>query len=194
MNERVCRVLCAIYRAYCRLFHPVSVSGRENVPAEGAVILCSNHTNLQDPMVLNAHLDRLFRFMAKKELFENRLLAGVMRALGAFPVSRGESDIYAVRESLRILKEGGALGIFPEGHRYTDGEIHAAEHGISLIALRSQSPVVPVCISGGYRAFRRVYVKIGAQVDLSDLGSRADSNTMREAAKRISDSIRALSR
>lgn len=194
MNVRLCKVLCAIYRAYCRLFHPVSVSGRENLPDEGAVILCSNHTNMQDPMVLDSYLFRLFRFMAKTELFENKLLARIMRTIGAFPVSRGQSDISAVRESLRILKEGGALGIFPEGHRYKDGEIHAAEHGIALIALRSGAPVIPACISGGYRLFKRVYINIGKPVDLSDLGTKADSATMREAAERISNAIRALSR
>ena len=141
MNKTLCRALTAVYRAFCRVYHPVAVEGAGNLPKEGAAIVFANHQNLQDPLVLCSFLPRPIFFMAKKELFKNRLFARALDQLGAFPVARGELDMSAIRTSLSVLKNGEVLGIFPEGHRYTDGEIHAAGNGVSLIALRSGAPV-----------------------------------------------------
>ena len=87
-------------------------------------------------------------YAQRKELFENRFMNRVMTWLGAFPVSRGESDLSAMRTSLKLLADGEALGIFPEGHRYVDGEMHEFGNGLALIALRSGAPVVPAYIQG----------------------------------------------
>ena len=144
MKRGFCVFLCAVYRLFAMLFHPVRVIGRENMVREGSVILCANHVSLQDPMVLDVYLGRLIRYMAKKELFENRFMNRVMTWLGAFPVSRGESDLSAMRTSLKLLADGEALGIFPEGHRYVDGEMHEFGNGLALIALRSGAPVTTV--------------------------------------------------
>lgn len=192
MKRGFCVFLCAIYRLFSALFHPVRVIGRENMVREGPVILCANHVSLQDPMVLDVYLGRLIRFMAKKELFENRFMNRIMTWLGAFPVSRGESDLSAMRTSLKLLADGEALGIFPEGHRYVDGEMHEFGNGLALIALRSGAPVVPAYIQGNYRLFRRVTVTVGAPVALSDLGRRCDSKTLCAATERIQNAMRAL--
>lgn len=192
MKRGFCVFLCAVYRLFAMLFHPVRVIGRENMVREGPVILCANHVSLQDPMVLDVYLGRLIRFMAKKELFENRFMNRVMTWLGAFPVSRGESDLSAMRTSLKLLADGEALGIFPEGHRYVDGEMHEFGNGLALIALRSGSPVVPAYIQGSYRLFRHVTVTVGAPVALSDLGRRCDSRTLSAATERIQNAMRAL--
>lgn len=192
MKRGFCVFLCAIYRLFSALFHPVRVIGRENMVREGSVILCANHVSLQDPMVLDVYLGRLIRFMAKKELFENRFMNRVMTWLGAFPVSRGESDLSAMRTSLKLLADGEALGIFPEGHRYVDGEMHEFGNGLALIALRSGAPVVPAYIQGSYRLIRRVTVTVGAPVALDDLGRRCDSRTLSAATERIRNAMRAL--
>ena len=192
MKRGFCVFLCVVYRLFAMLFHPVRVIGRENMVREGSVILCANHVSLQDPMVLDVYLGRLIRFMAKKELFENRFMNRVMTWLGAFPVSRGESDLSAMRTSLKLLADGEALGIFPEGHRYVDGEMHEFGNGLALIALRSGAPVVPAYIQGSYRLFRRVTVTVGAPVALDDLGRRCDSRTLSAATERIQNAMRAL--
>ena len=192
MNKPLCRALSAVYRGFCAVFHPVRIEGIERFPAEGAAILYANHTNLQDPMVLRAFLRRPMFFMAKKELFENALLSKVMTAVGAFPVARGESDLAAVRTSLSVLKDGHVLGIFPEGHRYTDGQLHEAGNGTALIALRSGAKVCPARILGSYRLFSRVTVRISEPVDLSDLGKRLDSETLNRATARMMEALKAL--
>ena len=91
-----------------------------------------------------AHL----RFMAKKELFELRLLGRLVGALGAFPIDRGAGDRAALETSLAVLAEGGVLMMFPEGHRYPDDEIHDFQPGVGMLALRSGAPVIPVVSKG----------------------------------------------
>ena len=128
MKRGFCVFLCVVYRLFAMLFHPVRVIGRENMVREGSVILCANHVSLQDPMVLDVYLGRLIRFMAKKELFENRFMNRVMTWLGAFPVSRGESDLSAMRTSLKLLADGEALceklGDVEALWVLPDGELH----------------------------------------------------------------------
>ena len=192
MNIALCRVLAAIYRAYSRVCRPVTVEGIERLPKDGAVIVYANHRNFRDPLILHAHLSRPMYFMGKKELFQNRLVARALTAIGVFPVARGEADMSAIRTSLSILKAGSVLGIFPEGHRYTDGQIHDAGNGVSLIALRSGAAAVPVRIFGSYRLFRKIRVRVGSPVDLSDFGPRADSAALRAATQRMMDALKAL--
>lgn len=192
MNVTLCRVLAAIYRAFCRVFRPVTVEGIERLPKDGAVIVYANHRNFRDPIILHAHLMRPMHFMGKKEIFKNRLIARALTLIGVFPVARGEADMNAIRTSLSILKNGGALGIFPEGHRYTDGEIHEAGNGTALIALRSGARAVPVRVFGGYGLFQKIRVHVGSPVDLSDIGARADSAALRAATARLMDALKAL--
>ena len=168
------------------------VYGRQNLRVKGKAIFIANHRSMWDPLILALVSPRNIHFMAKKELFENRFMNRVMTWLGAFPVSRGESDLSAMRTSLKLLADGEALGIFPEGHRYVDGEMHEFGNGLALIALRSGAPVVPAYIQGSYRLFRRVTVTVGAPVALDDLGRRCDSRTLSAATERIQNAMRAL--
>lgn len=90
--------------------------GRENIPKEGPAILVCNHLRMMDTACIIAFSPRKVCFMAKKELFENPFLRAVLTSIGTFPISRGEADLSGIRTALRILKEGGLLCIFPEGH------------------------------------------------------------------------------
>ncbi|MBQ3078796.1 MAG: 1-acyl-sn-glycerol-3-phosphate acyltransferase [Clostridia bacterium] len=185
-------LLTTLYRAFCFVCHPIRVKGIENIPAEGPVIICANHQSAQDPFVLASYTKRGIRFMAKKELFRIFLVKSVCRKVGAFPVARGENDISAVRTSLQLLKNGEILGIFPEGHRYHDGEMHEAFNGVSLIALRSKAAVVPVYIGGNYALFRAMSLTIGKKVDLSEFGGKMDADTLEKTTEKIRGAIRRL--
>ena len=96
--------------------------------------------------------------MAKKEIFNNKILSFIVRRLGAFPVSRNEVDISAVKKSLKILKEDRVLGIFPEGTRVNKLDLNNAKAGVSLLAIRSKSPVLPVYIESNYKLFSKVKI------------------------------------
>lgn len=188
---RFCR---AILRIYFFLFLPLSASGLENIPNDGAVILCGNHISLLDPPAIGALSRRPVCFMAKKELFSVKPFAALLKKLGAFPVDRKNSDMAALRLSIAILKRGDVLGIFPEGSRAKDGVQLKMESGVGFIALRARAAVVPVRIFGPYRTFRKTHIAFGAPVQLEDLHGLTDGDTLKEAMGRIESAIYALER
>ncbi|NLV15922.1 MAG: 1-acyl-sn-glycerol-3-phosphate acyltransferase [Syntrophomonadaceae bacterium] len=131
----------------------VKVEGRENIPAQGGVILAANHLSFWDPVVIAAVVNRKIHYMAKEELFENIFLASFFSRLNAFPVKRGLPDRKALKKSLVLLEEGKVLGIFPEGTRSKTGELSKPQHGIAMLALKGKAPVVPVACIGTKKIF-----------------------------------------
>lgn len=145
------------------LKHPVlRVHGKKNVP-EGAAIVCCNHSAFSDPIwvMFAAHPKRIFRTMAKKELFSHKILGFLITKVGAFPVDRATSDINAVKTSMQILKSGDKLLIFPEGTRIRKGKTSAPHGGAVMIAARMGVPIVPVYLSTDKRIFRPLDVVFG---------------------------------
>lgn len=188
MREGFYRVLRVIATALIYILFPPKVRGRENIPAHSAALICSNHISVVDPVVLACVVDRPVRFIAKKELFQVKWINGFLRRLGAFPVDRGGSDLTAMRTSLSIIKDGGLMGIYPQGHRYKRDENKEIESGAALIALRTKAPVIPVRMSK-YRLFRWLHINIGQPVELSDLWGKLDAASLKEATSRISRGI-----
>ncbi|NLG26162.1 MAG: 1-acyl-sn-glycerol-3-phosphate acyltransferase [Clostridiales bacterium] len=189
MRERLYRRIRAVARALMLVLFPIRASGMEHVPPGGAGMLCINHISLIDPIAVACAMQRPVHFIGKRELFKGRFLAWFLGSLGALPVNRGGSDLAAMRASLQVLKNGGLLGVFPQGHRYKKDDVHELETGAAMLALRSGAPVIPVHIAPGYRLFRRLRVRVGAPVDLSDLGGKVDADAMREVSRRIADAI-----
>jgi len=130
------------------LFCRWEVKGKENVPAEGPVIVVANHMTVIDPPMLSVSLGRYAQIMAKEELFRTRFTNYFMSGLGAFPVHRGRLDRQAMRIAEKALTDGGVLVIFPEGQRSRSGKLRKASAGATLIALRNGVPILPVGITG----------------------------------------------
>jgi 1-acyl-sn-glycerol-3-phosphate acyltransferase len=130
------------------LFTRWEVRGKENVPDRGALLIVSNHMNLADPPLLGVCLGRIVIFMAKKELFQFKPFAYFIRSFGAFSVYRGQLDRNAIRQANRLLTQGQALVMFPEGMRSRSGKLRSAFPGSALLALRCNAPILPVGITG----------------------------------------------
>ncbi|MDX6552863.1 MAG: glycerol-3-phosphate dehydrogenase, partial [Gaiellales bacterium] len=155
----------AILQPALQVFFRMSRMGREHVPAEGPVILASNHRSFLDPFVIGCCVRRPVYFVAKRELFHNPLIGWFLNCLGAFPIRRGEADEESVETAKRILARGDAVVIFPEGTRIRSGSLGSAKRGVGRLALESGAPVVPVTVHGTERArrgwrFRPVKVKV----------------------------------
>jgi 1-acyl-sn-glycerol-3-phosphate acyltransferase len=151
-----------VFYEFCRvlghLLLPLVVKlrpeGVENVPAQGPVILAINHIVWADIVVVSYPLRRQLHHMAKAELFRVPVLGSVIRALGAFPVRRGEGDRDALRIAGEVLAAGEIVAVFPEGHRSRTGRLQRGLPGVALIALRSGAPIVPVAITGTEKTFK----------------------------------------
>lgn len=131
------------------------VRGEENIPAEGAAIIASNHLAVIDSFVLPLELDREIVFIGKSDYFtgkglKGRLVAGFMRRVGTIPVDRtgGRASEGALRTGLRRLEEGGLFGIYPEGTRSPDGRLYRGKTGVARLAIESGAPVIPIAMVG----------------------------------------------
>lgn len=165
----------------------IEVKGKEHFPKDGAVLLCSNHIDNLDPPTVGISAPRQVHFMAKEELFRVPVLGGIVRKVGSFPVKRGMSDREALRKGLNVLKDGGVLGLFPEGTRSKDGKLGKGLAGAGFFALRSDALVVPCAVIGTYKPFNKVRVYFGEPINLDSLRER--KATAEEATEFIMSKI-----
>ncbi len=169
-GSRFFRVLYALLSGIVGLIFRIKVVNAENEPDEGGYVVCANHISATDPIIIcYAFRKHQVHFMAKKELFGIPVLSGLIRMLGAFPIDRSGSDVGAIKNAVKIVEDGRALGVFPQGHRYPEQDPRQTKtkNGAVLIASRVGAPIVPVYIwrkGNKAGAFRRTYVIIGEKI------------------------------
>jgi len=185
-------------RVASRILFKFQVVGRENLPesASGVIMAC-NHLHSLDPAILMAATRLRWRFIAKKELFENKLIATIFTHSNGFPVDREIVDRRALDYALAAMAEGSyGLGIFPEGTRSPDGVPHEAKTGVAMIARRTKADILPCAIyDDGKLGFRaRITVRIGEVIPFAALGLGDSPNKRqnRAACDKIMGEIRAL--
>lgn len=167
--------------------YKMNISFEEELPADKGFILACNHTSNMDPVMLGVACPRQVRYMAKSELFKIPVLGFLIRHLGAFPVTRGKGDTAAIDMAVQIVKEGGVLGIFPEGGRSKDGTFHKIKSGTVVVASQTSADILPACIIyGKRRGLRRpVTIKFGRVIPNAALGITAHSKTELRAANAL---------
>jgi 1-acyl-sn-glycerol-3-phosphate acyltransferase len=143
-------VLKAILTPILRFFFRVRVEGAEHAPAQGPVIMASNHISFSDSVFLPLVLKRRITFVAKAEYFESRKTAWIFRALGQIPIKRegGSASERALASARDVLRDDGVFGIYPEGTRSPDGRLYKGHTGVARLALQCQAPVVAVAMVG----------------------------------------------
>lgn len=130
-----------------KVFMLFKANGKENIPEEGAFLLCANHRAYKDAVLLAIGCRRKLTFMAKDELFHKPVLGWLIKSLGAFPIKRGRGDAAAVMATLKIMKKGEATVIFPEGTRMKNGERKQVNSGIVRLAIQCGVPIVPAYLT-----------------------------------------------
>jgi 1-acyl-sn-glycerol-3-phosphate acyltransferase len=166
------------------------VFGRENIPAEGGVILCGNHISYHDPIALGIVSSRDLNYLAKKELFRRRFVNWVLTKMKAIPVDRENVGMDSLKQVVKALKAGEAVGIFMQGGRRS--EVDAADYkaGVALFAIKGKAPVVPIHINATYKLFSKVIINVGEPISFEEYyGKKVRTEELNEAAQKVMDSI-----
>ena len=183
----------SLSKALAKTFFNYRVIGAENMIEEGPCIIAANHCSFFDPPLVGVACKRAIHYLARKSLLEWPILGPIFPDLNVIPVDRKNADRSALMGAIRVVKNGGAVLIFPEGTRSPDGNLQDAQPGIGMIVAKTGAPVVPVRVSGSYQAFPRdrrvprglpIVVKVGSCIHFPTRKTDA-----REYYQRTSDQI-----
>jgi 1-acyl-sn-glycerol-3-phosphate acyltransferase len=183
----VCRVLAA---AILR----IRVEGRELVPAEGGGLVLSNHQSNLDPVLIGLSCERRLNYVARTTLFDSFMFRLMVAALDAIPIDREGVGLGGLKETLKRIKRGEMVLLFPEGTRTRDGEVHRMMPGFCAIARRAGVPLVPVALDGAFDAWPRqrtwprpavVHVVWGPPILPHVVEHLSDDQLVAEVSKRV---------
>jgi 1-acyl-sn-glycerol-3-phosphate acyltransferase len=144
-----------IFRLLATLLFQIRVAGRDRVPRKGGVMVLSNHQSHFDPVLIGLACDRRLNYLARDTLFGFAPFRWLIESLDAIPIDREGLGLAGLKETLRRLRGGEPVLIFPEGTRTRDGEVAALKPGFSALAKRAGVPLMPVAIEGAYQAWPR---------------------------------------
>lgn len=183
-----------VARTFAVWVYGLRVVGRENWPQEGGGLICANHQSMFDPPLVGLTCERRMNYLARDTLFRVPILAPLIRFLDAIPIDREGMGLSGIKETLRRLKAGELVLIFPEGTRTRDGEVGPLKPGFISLARRGGVPLIPVGFDGAYQAwprtsrfprFGRIAVVIGEPISPEQVAARSDDELMAELERRI---------
>ena len=175
--------------------------GRENIPKEGGFLLLSNHQSFLDPIACSVPLHRECCFAARASLF-TPIRGAFISSLNSLPIKRGAADLSGIKMFIAKLKEGYGLILFPEATRTTDGRIADIKPGFSLLAKRSNTPVIPVVIDGSYQCWPKgkyffrvgeIAISYGKPITpekIKELGDKKFVESLTATLRQMQDEIR----
>lgn len=196
MNKKFYKIVIAIIKPFVKFFYPFEVRGLEKIKnANGNYIICCNHlSNIDVAFLMITHKKPIY-FMAKQELFENKILGWLFKKMGAFAVKRGKGDKSALINSENIINSGNILGIFIEGTRSKTGDFLRPKSGATLIASKTNSDILPVCITGSgennkVKLFKKTIVSYGDFILNNEIRCEEGSRiALKEATNKIMENI-----
>lgn len=192
MNAFVRYTVWGVYK----LFYNFHIEGIENIPQDRPLVMASNHRSYADPVILTMPMKRPVTYMAKEELFKNKLFGWFITKLGAFPVKRGSGDMQVIDDSIAILNSGRNLVIFPEGTRSKDGKVGKGKTGVALIAAKSGADVLPcgIIFEGEKLKFRSTLtLRFGKVIPAEEIAVEdASPKALKGVKKRIMEAITEL--
>lgn len=154
VNPLVYWLVRATFQPFFHVYFRLSRIGREHIPQSGPIIFAANHRSFLDPFVIATMVRRPMYYVAKRELFSQRLQGWFLNSLGAFPIDRGHADEDAMGTARAILERGDCVLIFPEGTRVRPGALGRPKRGVGRLALETGAPVVPLAVIGTERIRR----------------------------------------
>jgi len=175
--------------------YSVRYSGRENIPPEGPVLVVPNHQGYLDPPLVGAGCRRRLNYLARKSLFRFGPFGWLIDSVNAIPIDvEGGTGVGGIKETLRRLRRGEMVLIFPEGSRTWDGEVGPFLPGFAALAIRGRAAVLPVAIEGAFEAWPRwrklprwgvIHVHYGVPISAERVMQYNEEELVAEARKRV---------
>ena len=179
---------------FFRFFFPTKFVGKKNLP-KGACIIASNHTSNMDAVNLAVHTWEKKYFLAKKELFKNRLVGFFAKKYGGIKIDRQGNDVNAIKESLKVLRNNKKLVIFPEGTRTNNENMELGEvkQGVAMFAIKAKVQIVPMFIVRKPKVWRRNKVVIGQPFELTEFyGKKLSAEDLSQATEILAKKMEEL--
>ena len=181
-------ILRPIIKGIFRLLFPYRILNKERTKDAYPCVIVCNHLSNADSFMVGTCFKRKIYFLGKKEWFKNKLVGGFLRTLGGIPIDRDNTDINAIKESFKTLKNGSSLAIFPEGTRNkTDAELLPLKDGVAMIATRAKVDVIPLFIYRKGKIFRKNYILVGEKFSLEEFYGQKGVNE--QATERIREKL-----
>lgn len=184
------------------LLYRVEAEGAENIPADGPLLVVSNHQSYIDPIFCQDRAARRFLFVARENLYRG-FFGALLRSLYTIPIKQGQGDLAAMKAIIKVIEQGNVVCLYPEGSRTLDGKLDEIKPGISLISRRSGAPVLPMTIEGAHEAWARsekrprfwqpVRVKYGKPVSaehIKEIGDAAFARELTETFQNMQNELR----
>ena len=180
--------LTKILKVIVKMLFRVKVEGVENIPKEGACIIAANHKSNWDPVFIAGLINtRVINGVAKKELFKVPILKNILKKCFVIPVDRENPDICTIKSILKVLKNDGVIGIFPEGTRHKDLDTFAEpKAGLGMFAVKGKCEVIPVSIVTNYKLFSKVCIYIDKPISFEEYyGKKANTEDYEKISKDV---------
>lgn len=178
------------------IFCGIRCAGRSHVPAQGGVLVCSTHQSYLDPILIGLSCNRRMNYVARQSLFQYPLLKRLMRWYNAFPIDREGVGISGLKETLRRMRQGEIVLLFPEGTRTQDGRIAPIKPGFCAIAKRGRVPLVPVAIVGANQVWPRsqrlprpapIAIQYGTPLQPSEMRAMSDDELVARLQRELEE-------
>jgi len=172
---------------FFKWYYNPTIIGKENIPKDGAILIVGNHKHLYDQCLSIISTKRFIKYMAKREYFDNKKTRWFFKAVGCISVDRSVHDGKAKGEAIETLKNGGAIGLFPEGTRNKTQEfLLPFKFGAVSMAKKTDAYLVPFGITGDY-VFRskNLVIKYGKPFKVTDMELDEANNLLYETVKKL---------
>ena len=185
-NQKLYKIAKAIYSKLLKILYNPTTKGIKNIPEKGPIIIVGNHKHAFDPIMVMSNTNRTIHYMAKESLFKG-IHGKILESIGTIKIHRNKSNPIAIKEAEEILKQGGAVGIFPEGTRNrTNQELLKFRHGAVEIAKKTNTPIIPFAIKGDYKLFKKgLSIEFGKPIKISHMEVEEANNYIRNEVLNI---------
>jgi len=188
-------ILKPILHLAALIIYRVKKVGEKNIPQNGRYILCGNHVHALDAPVIVVVAKRRIRFIAKEELYKNKIYKWIGGVFDVITIKRGSADMDAMKKSIKALNNEEMIGIFPEGTRHGMDKNVELKTGAAFLALKTNTPIIPVGIKGSFKPFTKVTLNFGEPMDFSKYATKKpEKEILEKVTHEVMDKVVELSK